>query len=74
LCPAKIVEIKNIGGVGERFNPPVLKTGIHSVDREFKSPPSASITPFYSWLINDEKDFLPSKVPWPAGSVASKSL
>ena len=28
-----------IGGVGERFNPPVLKTGAHFVGREFKSRP-----------------------------------
>ncbi len=28
-----------LGGVGERFNPPVLKTGAHFVGREFKSRP-----------------------------------
>jgi hypothetical protein len=27
------------GGVGERFKPPVLKTGVHLVDREFESRP-----------------------------------
>jgi hypothetical protein len=28
-----------IGGVGERLKPPVLKTGVHFVDREFESRP-----------------------------------
>ncbi len=27
------------GGVGERLKPPVLKTGVHFVDREFESRP-----------------------------------
>ena len=27
------------GGVAERFKAPVLKTGVHSVDREFESRP-----------------------------------
>src|SRR5687768_13947873 len=29
----------SIGGVGERLKPPVLKTGVHFVDREFESRP-----------------------------------
>ena len=28
-----------LGGVGERLKPPVLKTGVHFVDREFESRP-----------------------------------
>ena len=31
--------ISFIGGVGERLKPPVLKTGVHFVDREFESRP-----------------------------------
>jgi hypothetical protein len=27
------------GGVGERLKPPVLKTGVHTVDRGFESRP-----------------------------------
>ena len=30
---------KITGGVGERLKPPVLKTGVHFVDREFESRP-----------------------------------
>jgi hypothetical protein len=33
------VLVYDFGGVGERFNPPVLKTGAHFVGREFKSRP-----------------------------------
>ena len=34
-----LLPIPNLGGVGERFNPPVLQTGSHFVGREFKSRP-----------------------------------
>ncbi len=38
------------GGVGERLKPPVLKTGVHSVDREFESRP----------LRQPDSEFLPA--------------
>ena len=40
----EVIEII-VGGVGERLKPPVLKTGVHSVDREFESRPLRQIYP-----------------------------
>jgi hypothetical protein len=34
--------------VGERLKPPVLKTGVHFVDREFESRPLRQSNPFSS--------------------------
>ncbi len=34
-----INNIRAAGGVAERFKAPVLKTGVHFVDREFESRP-----------------------------------
>ena len=38
-APARKQSILSWGGVGERLKPPVLKTGVHFVHREFESRP-----------------------------------
>jgi hypothetical protein len=39
LCRDPKSLILQLGGVGEWLKPPVLKTGVHFVDREFESRP-----------------------------------